>query len=53
MTIRYVENRYIIEDVFVIRDSKIDKHVCVCATSEIAQHLVILLNEEPYDSIKA
>ena len=50
MTIRYIENRYIIEDTFVIRDSKLDKHVCVCSTPEIAKHLTILLNEEPHDN---
>ena len=50
MTLQYIKNRYIIEDIFVIHDNTINKHVCVCATPEIAQYLVTLLNKEPHNN---
>lgn len=47
MVVRYIEDRYKVEDSYTIHDSEQNKYICVCATHEIARHIAILLNEEP------
>ena len=47
MTVRYIEDRYKVEDQVTIHDTKLDKYVCVCTTHEVAKHIAMLLNEEP------
>ena len=47
MTVRYIENRYKVEDQVIIYDTKLVKNVCFCFTNEVAQHIAMLLNEEP------
>lgn len=36
---------YIVKETFIIYDSRIDKHMCVCATAEIAEQLAALMNK--------
>ena len=52
MTVRYVENRYIVKEHYNIHDTVLNKYICVCSTPSIAKHVVTLLNEEPHDNVK-
>lgn len=48
MIIRYIENRYTTtQDSMAIHDTAEDKYICVCQSYDIAQHITMLLNEEP------
>ena len=52
MTIQYVDNRYIVKEMYTIYDKELDKHVCVCTNEQITKHVAMLLNEEPHDKIE-
>lgn len=36
---------YEVRNTFIIYNNVTDKHVCICATAEIAQRLVTIINE--------